>query len=91
MNRLTKNNRLYGFSLVSKYSTNKHYDICVVGGGMVGTAFACGVAKSPYADNKRIALIESGDLIATPQSIKDVYSNRVSSITPATKDYMTRI
>ncbi|KAH9273965.1 hypothetical protein BASA83_003600 [Batrachochytrium salamandrivorans] len=37
-----------------------HFDICIVGGSIIGTAAACAIAHSPYTSGKRIALVEAG-------------------------------
>ncbi|KAJ3257437.1 DNA replication licensing factor mcm8 [Boothiomyces macroporosus] len=64
------------------------YDIAIVGGGMVGTATACAIASSPFAKELKIALIESGDLLQKPQLADNIFSNRVSSITPTSESFL---
>ncbi|KAJ3334224.1 putative ubiquinone biosynthesis monooxygenase [Blyttiomyces sp. JEL0837] len=59
-----------------------HFDVCIVGGGMVGTALASSLSSSSVSAGLRIALIEAGDLHAPPSAGPSVYSNRVSSVTP---------
>ena len=55
-----------------------HYDIVIVGGGMVGNTFACALGDSPL----RVALIESQ---AAPVEALDDYDVRVSAITLASR------
>ncbi|GAB6026582.1 Putative ubiquinone biosynthesis monooxygenase [Chamberlinius hualienensis] len=66
-----------------------HYDIIITGCGMVGSSAAASLALSPKLSNKRILLIESGPL--RNYSFKDVYSNRVSAISPSTKQFMQKV
>lgn len=61
------------------------YDIVIIGGGIAGTALACALAHSPISRKRRVALIEAQDLSSVtnwrPEEAE--YSNRVSSLTPA--------
>jgi 2-polyprenyl-6-methoxyphenol hydroxylase-like FAD-dependent oxidoreductase len=63
-----------------------HYDLCIVGGGIVGSSLACAFANAPEAKNQRIALIEASDLLQ--KRTKSGFSNRVSSITPSSKAFL---
>ncbi|KAL1916552.1 uncharacterized protein VTP21DRAFT_5743 [Calcarisporiella thermophila] len=69
----------------NRRNLNKFYDIVIVGGGIVGTSLACALASSPTLKNLKIALLEAGSLSKylswTPSP--NEYSNRVSSLTPA--------
>jgi 2-polyprenyl-6-methoxyphenol hydroxylase-like FAD-dependent oxidoreductase len=53
----------------------------VVGGGIVGAAFACGLGISSFAKSKKIIVIESGNPTSNISILPNEYSNRVSSIT----------
>lgn len=55
---------------------------------MVGTATACAIASSPFAKELKIAVIESGDLLQKPQLADNIFSNRVSSITPTSESFL---
>ncbi|MFV1997554.1 MAG: UbiH/UbiF/VisC/COQ6 family ubiquinone biosynthesis hydroxylase [Acidiferrobacterales bacterium] len=57
---------------------NRNYDIVIVGGGMVGTALACAVARSGF----RIAVIDS---VEPPPFENSEYDLRVSSLTLGSK------
>lgn len=58
----------------------KHYDIIIVGGGMVGATLACGLAEE--AENLKIAVI---DAIEPKEWDKNSYDMRVSAITRASQ------
>lgn len=60
---------------------SKHYDIIIVGGGMVGASLACGLAEE--AEQLSIAVIDA----STPNLDwdKDSYDMRVSAITRASQ------
>ncbi|KAI9204565.1 uncharacterized protein BJ171DRAFT_424072 [Polychytrium aggregatum] len=72
-------------------SIDKYYDICIVGGGNVGSSLACALATSPYTQSLKIALIEAGDLLKRPSDDPNVRSNRVSSITPASQRFLAEV
>ena len=65
----------------------KHYDIIIVGGGMVGATLACGLAEE--ADQLSIAVIDAN----TPNLDwdKDSYDMRVSAITRASQTIFKNI
>ncbi|KAK9235134.1 hypothetical protein V1525DRAFT_284451 [Lipomyces kononenkoae] len=69
------------------------YDVVIVGGGISGLTLAAGLKSSPYTSNLKIALVESMSLASaknwSPEN--DRYSNRVSSITPASRCYLSQI
>ncbi|KAJ8925743.1 hypothetical protein NQ315_009591 [Exocentrus adspersus] len=73
------------------YSTtgNKHYDIIIAGGGMIGTTLACTLGKNPLLQNKRILLLEAGKEKAW--ALPDKYTNRVVSINPGTHKLLNSI
>jgi 2-octaprenylphenol hydroxylase len=57
-----------------------HYDIVIVGGGMVGATFACALGAGPF----KVALLERSPPTPPPAPADD-YSQRVSAITPASR------
>uniref|UniRef100_A0A4W4GCA6 Ubiquinone biosynthesis monooxygenase COQ6, mitochondrial n=1 Tax=Electrophorus electricus TaxID=8005 RepID=A0A4W4GCA6_ELEEL len=57
------------------------YDIIISGGGMVGTAMACSVGFDPNLQGSKILLLEAGSKKEMDKA-PDVYSTRVSSISP---------
>ncbi|RUS19000.1 hypothetical protein BC937DRAFT_88084 [Endogone sp. FLAS-F59071] len=69
------------------------YDIVIIGGGIAGTALACALAHSPISRKRRVALIEAQDLSSVknwkPEEAE--YSNRVSSLTPASYRFFKEI
>ncbi|KAF8471500.1 ubiquinone biosynthesis hydrox [Gautieria morchelliformis] len=69
-------------------------DVAIVGGGPVGLALACALSSSHNVrDSLRVALIERGDLSEIRSWSPDLhqFSNRVSSITNASKGFLTEI
>lgn len=66
-------------------NNEKHYDVVIVGGGMVGTALACALGDS----NLSIALIETN----TPNYDwpRDSFDLRVSAITRASQNFLEKL
>lgn len=63
-----------------------HYDIAIVGGGMVGMALACSLASMPLTKQLNVAIIDSNPALEGKTCIKkeDPPDPRVSTVTPAT-------
>ncbi|XP_043553016.1 ubiquinone biosynthesis monooxygenase COQ6, mitochondrial [Chiloscyllium plagiosum] len=66
------------------------YDVVISGGGMVGTAMACALAYDPNLTEKKILLLEAGNKKADGQ-LPELYSNRVSALTPGTAAFLSRL
>ncbi|KAL5537174.1 COQ6 [Sanghuangporus sanghuang] len=69
-------------------------DIVIIGGGPAGLAFANAlVFHQPIRESLRIALIEAGDLERVRQwsMPQDAFSNRVSSLTNASRKFLSDI
>uniref|UniRef100_R4FK38 Ubiquinone biosynthesis monooxygenase COQ6, mitochondrial n=1 Tax=Rhodnius prolixus TaxID=13249 RepID=R4FK38_RHOPR len=79
-------------NIINRFSTSttsSFSDIIICGGGMVGTTMACALAKMPCLSDKSITLIE-----AFPQQNfvpSKSYSNRVSAISPFSKNLLERL
>ncbi|ETN66912.1 hypothetical protein AND_001293 [Anopheles darlingi] len=67
----------------------QHYDIIIVGGGMVGTALACSLGKTSRLQDKRVLLLEAAGGFKQPST--EQYSNRVSAINKNAHRLMKRI
>ncbi len=83
---------------------NKHYDVIIVGGGMVGTTLACSLGKRQFPPRelfltflcfpaKESVLKDKRVLLleGAPEfkgASKEKYSNRVSALSPGTADLM---
>ncbi|KAL5107337.1 Ubiquinone biosynthesi monooxygenase COQ6 mitochondrial [Taenia crassiceps] len=66
---------------LSSRALKSHYDVVVIGGGMVGLGFAAFAGLQPMLRNKRILLIEGGP---KKEYVKrSDHSTRVVAITPA--------
>ena len=66
---------------------SKHYDIIIVGGGMVGASLACGLAEE--AEQLSIAVIDAN--APNLDWDKDSYDMRVSAITRASQNILKKI
>ncbi|KAJ3414077.1 putative ubiquinone biosynthesis monooxygenase [Chytridiales sp. JEL 0842] len=75
----------------AKADRHHHVDVCIIGGGMVGTALASALGSSPSTSHLKIALIESTDLHSPPIKTPGVYSNRVSSVTPESMRFLKKL
>uniref|UniRef100_A0A0N4ZTN3 Ubiquinone biosynthesis monooxygenase COQ6, mitochondrial n=1 Tax=Parastrongyloides trichosuri TaxID=131310 RepID=A0A0N4ZTN3_PARTI len=71
-------------------SISKLYDVVIVGGGMVGNAMAAALGTSKRMANSKILLLEAGK---TQQLLKktEIYSNRVSAVSPASVDLFKKL
>ncbi|ROW02032.1 hypothetical protein VPNG_07681 [Cytospora leucostoma] len=69
------------------------YDVVCVGGGPAGLSLLAALRANPITSGLRVALIEAQDLTKTRQwkLPPDRFSNRCSSLTPASADYFQRI
>ncbi|KAJ3108125.1 putative ubiquinone biosynthesis monooxygenase [Physocladia obscura] len=45
----------------------KRTDVCIVGGGIAGTALAAAISQSPFASGLKVTLIEGGNLFTKPE------------------------
>uniref|UniRef100_A0A182N043 FAD dependent oxidoreductase domain-containing protein n=1 Tax=Anopheles dirus TaxID=7168 RepID=A0A182N043_9DIPT len=69
----------------------QHYDIIIVGGGMVGTALACALGKNSRLQDKSILLLEAAGGFKQPSTGPGQYSNRVSALSKGTHRLMQSI
>ncbi|KAH8103880.1 ubiquinone biosynthesis hydrox [Cristinia sonorae] len=75
-------------------SNVEHSDVVIVGGGPAGLALAGALGSSKVVqESMRVTLIEAGDLSKTKawQLPPDAFSNRVSSITNASQQFLRNI
>ncbi|KAK1309731.1 hypothetical protein QJS10_CPA08g01157 [Acorus calamus] len=70
-----------------------HYDVAIVGGGMVGMALACALSSMPLTKNLTIAIIDSNPALGSKGIFKQdgVPDPRVSTVTPATISFFQEI
>ncbi|EGZ13222.1 monooxygenase [Phytophthora sojae] len=62
-----------------------HYDVVVVGGGLVGSALACQLKSNPVFKGKSVAVIEPSEAPVAPSVEEDSVDLRVFTITPASQ------
>lgn len=62
-----------------------HYDVVVVGGGLVGSALACQLKSNPVFKGKNVAVIETTAPPVAPSVEEDSPDLRVFTITPASQ------
>ncbi|KAL0414130.1 UNVERIFIED_CONTAM: Ubiquinone biosynthesis monooxygenase COQ6, mitochondrial [Sesamum radiatum] len=64
------------------------HDVAIVGGGMVGMALACSLARMPLTNQLNVAIIDSNPALLTSDCIRkeDPPDPRVSTVTPASID-----
>ncbi|GMH31225.1 hypothetical protein Nepgr_033068 [Nepenthes gracilis] len=78
----TKDHKVTNYPTVNA----QHYDVAIVGGGMVGIAFACSLASIPLTKRLSVAIIDSNPSLTGEVSVKkdETPDPRVSTITPTT-------
>jgi len=66
-------------------------EIVIVGGGMVGSSLAAGLATNPALKNNRIVLLEGAPSKPFQPLPPGKFSNRVSALNPATSKFLSQI
>jgi len=69
--------------------TSLHYDLVIIGAGMVGSAMACALASDKRSEKIRIAVIEAGAPPTLPA--EGQYDPRVVALTQASKQLLDSI
>lgn len=82
-----------GFASSSDVSGEEVVDVCVVGGGVVGTAMACLLRASPRTKHLSVTLVDRAlpppaSLLDAPPAVADA---RVSALTPASVALLRRV
>uniref|UniRef100_A0A1D1ZBL8 Ubiquinone biosynthesis monooxygenase COQ6, mitochondrial n=3 Tax=Anthurium amnicola TaxID=1678845 RepID=A0A1D1ZBL8_9ARAE len=69
------------------------YDVAIVGGGMVGMAFACALSRTRLTKHLNVAIIDSNPTLGFENSFKkcEIPNPRVSTVTPATISFFKEI
>ncbi|KAF1992138.1 ubiquinone biosynthesis hydrox [Aulographum hederae CBS 113979] len=81
------------YATAAKAALPELYDVVCVGGGPAGLSILTGLRASPITSRLKVALIEGQDLARQPppsSSLTD-FSNRCSSLTPASVKYLEEI
>jgi ubiquinone biosynthesis monooxygenase Coq6 len=79
------------FTTASAVSNPEIYDVVCVGGGPAGLSLVSALRSSPATQRLRIALIDSQKLTPKPDGGEKEYSNRCSSLTPASVKFLKQI
>ncbi|KAF2435755.1 ubiquinone biosynthesis hydrox [Tothia fuscella] len=85
--------RTFATTLQRNAATPELFDVVCVGGGPAGLSLLAGLRASPATSGLKVALIEWQDLAKnqTHSPSPTVYSNRCSSLTPASVAYLKAI
>ncbi|PKA55098.1 Zeaxanthin epoxidase, chloroplastic [Apostasia shenzhenica] len=69
------------------------YDIAIIGGGMVGLAFACGLSTMQLAKQLKVVIIDSNPTLKSTVHFKkdELPDPRVSTVTPATISFLKEV
>uniref|UniRef100_A0A5S6Q442 FAD_binding_3 domain-containing protein n=1 Tax=Trichuris muris TaxID=70415 RepID=A0A5S6Q442_TRIMR len=65
----------------------QHYDIAIVGGGMVGSAVACAAGTSDLLTSQSVVLVDSAKSAPAPKLEPRSYSNFVCAISPRSVEF----
>src|SRR5690554_5443466 len=57
-------------------SSRDHYDVVIIGAGMVGSALACALARAPECRDKRLLLVEASALRSDAPPAQPGYDTR---------------
>ncbi|KAL1501144.1 hypothetical protein ABEB36_006528 [Hypothenemus hampei] len=79
----------FHFQRFLSQNIDRHYDIIIAGGGMVGTTLACTLGKNSILKNKKILLLEAGK--EKPWTLPEKYNNRVVSVNPGSQKLLSSI
>ncbi|CAK0761411.1 hypothetical protein CVIRNUC_002857 [Coccomyxa viridis] len=73
----------YRRPLSSAASLDSIYDVAIIGGGMVGSALACALGRSPVTEELRVLVVDKVPLPEISAPGADPPELRVSTLTPA--------
>lgn len=70
---------------------DKLYDVAIVGAGLTGAALAAGLGANKFTRDLRIALVDRQEPASIHSPLLDAPANRVSTLTPASIQFLTDI
>ena len=80
------------FATAQRHAQPELYDVVCVGGGPAGLSLLSALRSNASTKDLKVALIDGQDLTTSRQSSgPDVYSNRCSSLTPASLQFLRSI
>lgn len=67
-------------------TANDHYDVVIIGAGMVGSALACALARAPECRDKRLLLVEASALRSDAPPAQPGYDSRSTVLSAGSVD-----
>jgi 2-octaprenyl-6-methoxyphenol hydroxylase len=70
---------------------SKHYDVVIIGAGMVGASLACALSHGSAADKLSILLVEASPVLNTSSTLQPGFDTRSTVLSAGTMAYFAQI
>lgn len=70
---------------------SKHYDVVIVGAGMVGASLACALSRSSAAGRLGVLLVEASPVFNTPSALQPGFDTRSTVLSAGTMAYFAQL